>query len=164
MGESEAILRLHADKRGINIDQEAIAAIARRGRGTPRILVRFLERMDDVRAYLTRPLIGVDLVEAQFQLMGIDPIGLSRTDIAILKHLYETEVPTGLDSLAVRTSIDNKTIAEVNEPYLILLGFMERTKGGRVITSAGVSHLVTHGIVAALEPEFTNSRVIKVKG
>lgn len=164
MSESESILRLHADKRGIEIDQESIAAIARRGRGTPRILVRLLERMDEVRAYMDKPKIELAIVEAQFQLMGIDPIGLSKTDVVILKHLYETEVPTGLDSLSVKTSIDVKTIAEVNEPFLILLGFLERTKGGRIVTEAGVSHLVTYGHVDAPAPEFSNSRVIKVRG
>jgi len=163
MGESESILRLHADKRGIRIDQESIAAIARRGRGTPRILVRLLERMDEVKIFLAREKIEIDLVEAQFQLMGIDSIGLSSTDIVLLKHLYDTVVPTGLDSLAVKTSIDTKTIAEVNEPYLILLGFIERTKGGRVITEAGVNHLAAHGHVDVPETEFNNSRVLKVR-
>lgn len=163
MSESEEIVKLHANKKAIPIDQDSIAAIARRGRGTPRVLVRFLERIEEARVYLQRECIKTDLVEAQFSLMGIDSIGLTTADTTILKHLYDNGAPTGLDSLAVMTSIDPKTIAEVNEPYLILLGFMERTRGGRVITEAGIKHLTNCGHIKTTEPEFSNSRVLKVK-
>ena len=163
MSEAEAILEMHAKKMAIRIEKDAAAAIARRGRGTPRILVRFLERMEEARHYMQREVITLDLVEAQFSLMGIDPIGLTKTDIKILTHLYDCEIPTGLDSLAVKTGIDSKTISEVNEPYLILLGFLERTRGGRIVTESGVNHLVSYKHVDAPEPEFNNSRVIRVK-
>jgi Holliday junction DNA helicase RuvB len=143
--ESEQIVLLHAKRMGVNLDEEATAAIARRGRGTPRILVRFLANMHAYMAYLGRESITQDLVEAQFELMGVDPIGLTRADITILKDLYYSEGPKGLDSLAVKTNLDPKTISEVNEPFLILLNFVERSKSGRLITDSGVKHLVSGG-------------------
>jgi Holliday junction resolvasome RuvABC ATP-dependent DNA helicase subunit len=101
--------------------------------------------MYESMSYLGRDKITLDIVQARFSLMGIDPIGLTKSDIIILKHLYYSEAPTGLDSLAVKTNLDPKTIAEVNEPYLILRGLMERSKGGRIITSLGEEHLLTYG-------------------
>lgn len=143
--ESKEIVRLHADKREINIDESSIDDISRRGRGTPRILVRYLINMYDCMVYLKRSTITLDLTEAQFKLMGVDSIGLTEADTTILKDLYYSEGPKGLDSLAVKTNLDPKTILEVNEPFLILLDFVERSKSGRIITDRGTAHLARLG-------------------
>jgi len=145
--ESIDILKLHAGKRAIPIDEKAVTAISRRGRGTPRTLVKFLENMHDSMVYLGRKEITLDLVESRFQLMGIDPVGLTSEDIVILRDLYFSEGPKGIDSLAVKTNLDPRTIMEVNEPFLILLGFMERSKSGRIITDDGERHLINYGHV-----------------
>lgn len=159
--ESEQIVMLHADKRGLAISQDAIQAIAQRGRGTPRLLVRLLDACNDMTSYLNRDQITLDVVEAQCNLQGIDPIGLTTLDLVILKELYDSEAPKGLDSLAVKTNLDPRTIAEVNEPYLILLGYIERTRGGRVITERGINHLIRYGHIVAPEETESSGRVIK---
>jgi Holliday junction DNA helicase RuvB len=158
--ESVEILRLHAGHKRLNIDRAAIEAIAARGRGTPRVLVRFLLNMEDQRVFLGRDGITKDIVEARFELMGMDSIGLTPGDITIMKDLYYSEGPIGLDSLSVRTNLDPRTIAEVNEPYLIRLGFIERSKSGRIITEKGIEHLISEGIIEAPETKAAISRVI----
>lgn len=161
--ESVQILKLHASKMGLDIDEDCLGAIAKRGRGTPRILVKFLSNMRDGMAFMGRPKITLDLVDAQFNIMGIDKIGLTNTDTVILMELYGSEYPKGIDSLAVKTNLDPRTISEVNEPYLIRLGFIERTKGGRVITELGEEHLIRNGHVKAPQKEPGHSRVVSVK-
>jgi Holliday junction DNA helicase RuvB len=152
--ESIQIVLIHAKKRCIPISQEAVIEIAKRGRGTPRKLVGFLESIHDSMVYLGKTEVTADLSKAQFTLMEIDAIGLNKTDIVVLKDLYETDLPKGLDSLSVKTNVDAKTLEEVHEPYLLSLGFIERSKSGRVITDAGAQHLVRFGHVEApKEPE-----------
>jgi Holliday junction DNA helicase RuvB len=158
--ESKQIVELHAERKGLAIDPEAVTAIAKRGRGTPRILVRYLDNINDSKIYLEREKITLDLAEAQFILAKIDPIGLTESDITILKYLYESDVPIGIDSLAVTTNLDPRTISEVNEPYLIRLSLMERSKGGRIITAAGEKHLIEYKHVEKPE-EDANSRSLK---
>lgn len=159
--ESIQIILLHAKRKHITIDSASVEAIARRGRGIPRLLVRYLDNIHDNMVFLTRKTIKIDLTEAQFQLAGIDTIGLTDVDIVILKDLYESSGPKGIDSLAVKTNLDPRTIMEVNEPYMIRLGFLERSKGGRVITEAGENYLIKMGHVAPPQSEPSSSRVLK---
>jgi Holliday junction DNA helicase RuvB len=159
--ESVQIAQLHADKKGIKIDSASLEAIAKRSRGTPRLIVKYLDAVHDSMVYMEKAHITLSLTEAQFDLMGINSIGLRNADIIILKDLYNSEGPQGLESLAVKTNLDPKTITEANEPYLIRLGLIERTKGGRVITDAGVNHLIDEGYVKAPQLEVGASRIIK---
>jgi holliday junction DNA helicase RuvB len=153
MEESIEILQLHAEERQIKIDEASIAAIARRGRGTPRLLVRYLERVDEQKTFIGKQAITVDMVEEQFKLMLIDAIGLTESDITVLKTLYDSGGPVGIETLAVKTFQDKDTISDVNEPYLVRLGFMERGKSGRVITDLGVKHLAKTGQIKTPEKE-----------
>jgi len=162
--ESKRIVELHAKKSSIAIDSQAVEAIARRGRGTPRILVRYLDACHDFVSFMNKERITLDIVDAQCELQGIDEIGLTSLDIIILKELSEAESPQGLDSLAVKTNLDPRTIVEVNEPYLILLGFIERTKGGRIITERGFNHLVKSRVIQGVESTNADSRVISKTG
>jgi Holliday junction DNA helicase RuvB len=84
-----------------------------------------------------------------FQLMGVDKEGLNTVDITILKALHQAEAPMGLEPLGLLTNQDERTIAEVYEPYLLRCGFIERTKQGRTITRAGEDHLAKHGHIEA---------------
>lgn len=163
--ESIEIVKKHASKKGISLTDNAAVRIAQRGRGTPRTMVRFLERMVDAMLVLGQDELTVEIVEAQFQLMGIDPEGLTRTDIAILKKLNDSELPVGLESLALLTNQDQETIREVNEPYLLTTGLMERGKQGRVITNKGIEHLVKYGhIEETVEETKTIKRVLSRTG
>jgi len=159
--ESKLIVALHANKKGIFISPEAIEEIAQRGRGTPRILVRYLDATHDFMSFMGKNKITADTARAQFQLQGIDHLGLTESDTIIMQELYDSESPKGLDSLAVKTNLDQRTIAEVNEPYLILLGFIERTKGGRVITDKGAQHLAQRGLIEAPEKVEGGGRIIR---
>lgn len=157
--ESLVIIARHAVKKGIKIDDVSIMRIAIRARGVPRLMVRYLEAVADAMTYLGRESITVDLVEAQFQLMKIDEAGLSESDVIILKTLHESDLPVGIDVLALQTNQDKSTISEVNEPYLLKLGMIERSKQGRVITEEGIKHLVKNGHIQAPKDE-ANSRVL----
>ena len=132
-----------------------------RSRGTPRLLVRYLDTMHDSMLFMSRDEITDDLAEAQFELMGIDCIGLRNEDIKIMKDLYTCDSPQGLDTLAVKTNLDPKTILEVNEPYLVRLGFIERTKGGRMITELGTAHLIEQGHIEKPNLEIGMSRILR---
>lgn len=158
--DSKAIVRLHAKNKALQIDEEAVHEIALRGRGTPRILVRLLDGARDLSTYMKWNPITRKVTDALFELQQIDRLGLEKPDIIILIDLYNAEGPKGLDSMAVKTNLDPKTISEVNEPYLILLGFIERTKGGRIITEAGIDYLIGEKYVEAPDTE-ARSRVIK---
>jgi len=142
LAEALKILRVHANKRKLNINDEAIARIAIRSRGTPRYMVNYLDAVAETMTYLSKDIIEVDLVEAQFQLMGIDTNGLTQTDIIILKSLHDSELPVGIDTLSLQTNQDPLTISQVNEPYLLRLGLIERTKTGRTITEKGTEYLL----------------------
>lgn len=142
--ESVKMVMLHAGQKNVSIDENSAVRIAQRSRGTPRLIVRYLERVIDAMVVMARENITVDLVEAQFNLMGIDPEGLTQTDIIILKALHESDVPVGLESLALKTNQDQSTVKDTNEPYLIRSGFMERGKRGREITERGIEHLVKY--------------------
>jgi len=159
--ESQEIVKLHVELKKVNIDHESIKAIALRGRGTPRLLVKYLDTVHDSMIYMRKEEITLNLTNAQFMLMGIDEMGLSKLDIHILKDLHKSDSPQGLDSLAVKTNLDPKTISEVNEPYLIRLGLMERTKGGRMITDEGSNYLISCGHVDAPQINIGSSRTIR---
>lgn len=163
LADSMKIIKIHADKKGIKIDDQSVVRIAQRSRGTPRLMVRFLERVTEAMLYLGEPEITMDIVEAQFQLLGIDSEGLTETDTIILKTLYDQDSPVGLETLSLKTNQDEKTIKEVSEPYLIIKGFIERGKRGRVITEEGRNHLISLGIVDPKEEEQTVSSLLRRK-
>ena len=151
--ESVKIVNLHADRKGIIIDADAAVQIAKRGRGTPRKLVGFLDKIHEYMVFMKRELVYTELVEAYFDIVGIDDSGLDKTDITILKELHEASGSKGLDSLAVKTKVDPRTIMEVHEPFLINLGLLERGRSGRMITDKGVAYLSKKGHIEAQHQE-----------
>jgi holliday junction DNA helicase RuvB len=159
--ESMKIVFMHAQKRNIKIDASSAARIAIRGRGTPRLIIKYLDAVHDAMSFLQRDSITVELAEAQFDLMKIDEVGLNEADIIILKSLYDSELPVGIDSLALRTNQDKETVSGVNEPYLIKLGFIERSKQGRIITETGIAHLAKHGYINKNSSSADIGRVLK---
>jgi Holliday junction DNA helicase RuvB len=127
---------------GLEIPQPALAEIAGRSRGTPRIANRLLRR---VRDYMTvhpqeSPL---DAVNNALVLYDVDPRGLDRLDRSVLKVLIERfgGGPVGVSSLAVSIGEDSETIEAVVEPFLIREGLVVRTPRGRVATRSGWEHL-----------------------
>lgn len=141
--ELERVLSRSAGILGIELGADAGSEIARRSRGTPRIANRLLRRVRDVAAVAGRSPIGPDLVDEALRLHRVDGRGLDASDRRLLTLLLEGHGggPVGLDTLAAALGEDAATLEAVVEPYLLQLGFLQRTPRGRVVTDAGRAHL-----------------------
>lgn len=126
----------------IKIDQAAAEEIARRARGTPRIANRLLRRVRDYVQVKQVHIITQDLAEQALDLHNVDRRGLDWTDRLVLTTILEqfNGGPVGLDAIASATGEDAKTIEEVYEPYLLQIGFINRTSRGRIVTEAASKH------------------------
>jgi len=148
----ERIVERGARVMGIEIDQEGVAEIACRARGTPRVALRLLRRVRDyaqVRANgkITRPVSAEALA-----LLDIDELGLDEADRRVLTTIIEkfNGGPVGLQTIAASISEEPDTIMDVVEPYLLQLGFVDRTPQGRVATPRAYEHL---GLRPPQEPQ-----------
>ncbi|GCF06772.1 Holliday junction branch migration DNA helicase RuvB [Dictyobacter arantiisoli] len=133
---SARILRVMAQEDGI-------AEIASRARGTPRIVNRLLKRVRDYAQVRADGVITHEVAKAALDAMEVDEIGLDQTDRNMLMTIIQkfNGGPVGLDTLAASTSEDSETIEDVYEPYLLQLGFIARTPRGRVAMRAAYEHL-----------------------
>lgn len=139
------IAKYHAIKRKLRITKGAIQSIVNRSRGVPRIMVTNLENIRDVQIANKTPVIDVGVAEEAFDNMGIDPSGLNKVEIKILKTLMEAKTAIGLDNLSIVTNESSKTIVQTLEPFLIRKGLILRTGKGRQITEKGVKYLEDFG-------------------
>nr|WP_330375455.1 Holliday junction branch migration DNA helicase RuvB [Inediibacterium massiliense] len=128
---------------GIEIEQKAAIEIAKRSRGTPRIANRLLKRVRDFAQVKGDGLITLKIAKDGLALLEIDELGLDQVDRNIMFTIVEkfSGGPVGLDTLAASTGEERNTIEDVYEPYLLQLGFMQRTPKGRTITQLGYKHL-----------------------
>ena len=140
--EMERIVERSAKILGANASDEAIKEIARRARSTPRTANYFLKRCRDY-AQVHKSDLDNENVQKALQLLGVDELGLFETDRNLLRIIIEkfNGGPVGLKTLAAATGDEDSTIEEVFEPYLIQLGFLERTARGRVATEKAYEHL-----------------------
>lgn len=140
--EIEKILRRSSKVLGIKTDGSAEREISKRSRFTPRTANYFLKRSRDF-AQVHKQNLDQETVEGALKLLGIDEVGLTPSD----RKLLETVAtkfgggPVGLGTIAAALSEEEATIEEFNEPYLIQLGFIERTPRGRCLTAKGFEHL-----------------------
>lgn len=127
----------------IEIDAIASKEIARRSRGTPRLVNRLLKRVRDYAQVKGDGIIHKSIADDALDLLEVDQLGLDHVDRKILLTIYEkfSGGPVGLDTLAASTGEERNTIEDVYEPYLLQLGFLNRTPRGRVITSRGCQHI-----------------------
>ncbi len=127
----------------LKIDQEGAEEIAKRARGTPRIANRLLRRVRDFVEVKHQGNITKELASEALDLYNVDKMGLDWTDRLLLHTMLDQfkGKPVGLDALAAATSEDTKTIEEVYEPYLLQIGFINRTNRGRVVTDKALEHL-----------------------
>jgi Holliday junction DNA helicase RuvB len=126
------------------VTPEGAAEIARRARGTPRIANRLLRRVRDYVEVRARGAEVTQTLAAEaLELFNVDPCGLDWTDRRLLTFMIENFAgrPVGLDTLAAATGEDAQTIEEVYEPYLLQIGYLQRTPRGRVPTPAAWKHL-----------------------
>jgi Holliday junction DNA helicase RuvB len=136
------IVKRSASIMNITIDSDASQEIARRSRGTPRIVNRLLKRVRDF-AQIKGGKITLDIAKGALNALEVDDAGLDKMDKLILTVLIEKfgGGPVGIDTIAVAISEESDTITDVYEPYLIQSGFIARTSRGRVVTEAGYNHL-----------------------
>ena len=128
---------------GVEITDEAASEIARRSRGTPRISNRILRRVRDVAEVRHEGAITTEIAAEALDLLEVDEEGLERIDrelLAAIVHKFEGG-PVGLSTLAVALGEEPDTIEDVYEPYLLQLGFLQRTPRGRVATRRAYEHL-----------------------
>lgn len=133
------------------ITQEAAEEVARRARGTPRIANRLLKRVRDYAEVKARGEITQRIAKEALELFNVDPCGLDWTDRRLLTVMIEhyNGGPVGLDAIAAATGEDAQTIEEVYEPYLMQIGYLNRTPRGRVATPQ-------LGDISAISPQMSN--------
>jgi len=139
----ERIVTHAAGMLNIEIEPTGAEAIARRARGTPRIGLRLLRRVRDYAQTRADGIITEDVTADALELMNIDHLGLDEIDHRILRTIIEkfNGGPVGLDTIGAAISEDSSTIMDVYEPFLIQLGFIERTPRGRMATKNAYEHL-----------------------
>ena len=127
----------------VEIDEEGAGEIARRSRGTPRVANRLLRRSRDFAQVRANGSIDADVAIASMTMLDVDELGLDDVDRRILSAIVEKfdGGPVGVDTLAAATSEEADTIMDVYEPYLIQLGFLQRTPRGRIATRRAYEHL-----------------------
>lgn len=143
VGELARIVTRSADILGIKIDPEGAEEIASRSRGTPRIANRLLKRVRDFAQIMGDGTITKSIARQALLKLNIDEIGLDNTDRNMLEAMIRSfnGGPVGLDTLAAMIGEEAITIEDVYEPYLMQLGFINRTQRGRVVTPAAYRHL-----------------------
>ena len=137
------IVRRSASILGVEIDDDAAELVAGRSRGTPRIANRILRRVRDVAEVRHEGVVTTAIAEEALTLLEVDQAGLERFDRALLRCVVEKfdGGPVGLSTLAVSLGEEPETIEDVYEPYLLQLGFLQRTPRGRTITALGRAHM-----------------------
>lgn len=140
--EIEKIVQRSAKILSIETEDSAIQEIAVRSRSTPRTANYLLKRCRDF-AQVKNMILSKKVVDEALVLIGIDQKGLTHSDRTILETIINkyNGGPVGLNTIAASLSEDQATIEEFNEPYLIQLGFIERTPRGRTVTELGYKHL-----------------------
>lgn len=136
---------------GLDINEDAANIIGERSRFTPRTANYLLKRVRDYVQVHKKDL-DKSSVEEALELLGVDSMGLNSSDIALIKTISDKfgGGPVGLNTLAASMAEEESTIAEFNEPYLLQIGFIERTPRGRILTDMAYKHI---GLTKQDEPE-----------
>ena len=137
------IIKRAAEILEIQIEDNGAREIARRSRGTPRIANRLLKRVRDVAQVEGSGVITDAIADKALQMLEVDHAGLDHTDRRMLDTMIRKfgGGPVGLDTLAAAISESTDTIEDIYEPFLIQLGYINRTPRGRIVTRAGYEHM-----------------------
>ena len=127
----------------VKVEPDGLLEIAKRSRGTPRIANRMLKRVRDYAQVRGDGCITQEIAREGLDMLDVDRLGLDRVDRTLLFTMIDKfgGGPVGLDTLAASTGEDANTIEDVYEPYLLQLGFIQRTPRGRIVTESGYEHL-----------------------
>ncbi|MFC1629979.1 Holliday junction branch migration DNA helicase RuvB [Patescibacteria group bacterium] len=139
----ETIIQRSSKILGVQIEPEAVKIIAKRSRFTPRVANRLLKRVRDFAQVEGKGIITKDIAKNALDFLEIDEQGLESGDRKILETVIKKfdGGPTGLQALAAAASEEEDTILDIYEPYLMQMGFIERTPRGRVATRLAYEHL-----------------------
>lgn len=132
-----------ADILQVQIDDEGAIEIASRSRGTPRVATRLLKRVRDFAQVKGTNRIDRVIAQTSLTTIGVDEKGLDEVDHKVLQTIIHTFSggPVGLDTIAATIGEESDTVEDVYEPYLMQIGFMQRTPRGRMVTEAAYRHL-----------------------
>ncbi len=139
----ETIVHRSARILGVEIDEPGVREIAQRARGTPRIANRLLKRVRDYAQVRADGSITAEVAHQALSMLEVDNLGLDDIDRKVLTTIIEKfgGGPVGLNTVAAAISEESDTIMDVYEPYLLQLGFLDRTPRGRVATRRAYEHL-----------------------
>jgi Holliday junction DNA helicase RuvB len=139
----EAIVHRSANILGIEIEEGGVTEIAWRARGTPRVANRLLKRVRDYAQVRADGIITQAVAQDALLLLEVDPLGLDDIDRRVLRAIIEKfdGGPVGLETIGAALSEEPDTIMDVVEPYLLQLGFLDRTPRGRVATRRAYEHM-----------------------
>ncbi len=139
----ERILQRSATILQVEAETEGLREIACRSRGTPRVANRLLKRVRDYAQVMANGVITREVADLALTKLGVDNIGLDEIDHMILRTIIDKFKggPVGLETIAASISEEADTIMDVYEPYLLQLGFLDRTPRGRVATERAYQHL-----------------------
>ncbi len=141
--ELSTIVKINSSKLGVIVNEEGALEIAKRSRGTPRIANRLLKRVRDIAQVKGSGNIDTEVSKMALNMLEVDEFGLDDIDRKILDHLISkfSGGPVGLDTIAAMVGEESATVVDVYEPFLLQLGFINRTPRGRVATSLAYKHL-----------------------
>jgi Holliday junction DNA helicase RuvB len=139
----ETILKRSAQILQVEAEAGGLEEIARRARGTPRVANRLLKRVRDYAQVMAEGIVTHSIAVEALSKLGVDQIGLDELDRKVLYTIIDkfNGGPVGLDTIAAAISEESDTITDVYEPYLLQLGFLERTPRGRLATRLAYQHL-----------------------
>jgi Holliday junction DNA helicase RuvB len=143
MDAMQSIVRRAALILDLDIEEGGVCEVARRARGTPRVAIRLLKRVRDYAQVRADGVLTSQVASAALDLLEVDILGLDEMDRRLLRTIIEKFScgPVGLDTIAASISEEADTIMDVYEPYLLQLGFLERTSRGRTATKLACEHL-----------------------
>lgn len=139
----QQIVSRAADMLSLEYNDSGVSEIARRARGTPRVALRLLRRVRDYAQVRANGVLTHQVAEQALDLLNVDRLGLDDLDRRVLATIIEkyNGGPVGLNTIAASVSEESDTIMDVVEPYLLQLGFLERTSQGRLATRLAYEHL-----------------------
>jgi len=140
------IISQAAEKLHMKIDEDSIELIGKRARGTPRIALKLLKRARDFSQVHGSTKITKEMTQKALAMLQVDSLGLDMSDIRYIKAIIEKFKggPVGIETIASTISEDVGTLEDVVEPYLLQLGFLQRTPRGRIATQAAYDHVGIH--------------------
>ena len=139
----KSIVQRAAGMLKVEVEPGGVEEIGRRARGTPRVALRLLRRVRDYAQVRADGKITQDIAKEALDLLQVDPLGLDDIDRRVLKTIIQKYGggPVGLNTIAASISEEQDTIMDVVEPYLLQLGFLDRTAQGRIATKSAYQHL-----------------------